>query len=91
MIQVGVTDAVATSELRTQMAVGDHAHHRHRLVARHAAGQFRIVGQHRADAHQHRVAATAQHVRRPSRRLSGDPFALAAARGDPPVQRGCEL
>ncbi len=61
-----------------QVAVGHHAHHRGRLEPGNAAGQVRVVGQHRANAGHHRVMPPAQRVGHAARRLAGDPFALAA-------------
>ena len=78
-------------ERRAQMAVGDDPHHRAGAVAGQAAGQLRIVRQHRADADHHRVMPAAQRMGRTARGLAGDPAALARPRGDPAIQRGGEL
>ncbi|MEI9992042.1 MAG: hypothetical protein WDM86_18640 [Rhizomicrobium sp.] len=44
---------------------------------RDAAGQFRIVGQSGADAHQDRVVARAQEMSEAAGLRAGDPFAVA--------------
>ena len=58
----------AGEQRRAQVAVHDHAHQRHRLGSRAMpAGQVGIVGEHGADADQHRVVPAAQRVRQAPR------------------------
>ena len=90
----GVSRAECTSRLAPGMrkrAVQHHPHRRARLHARQAAGQQRIVRQHRADPDQDGVALRAQQMHPRLRGLAGDRDRLAAGSGDLVVGRHREL
>ena len=87
----GRRDQLRAVSDRRSLAVEHDADRRALVEARQAAGQLRIVGQHRADADQDRVVRGAQQLAVGARGLAGDPAALAARGRDAPVQRGREL
>ncbi len=69
-------------------------HHPHRLAGRvtgNAASHVRVVAQHGADTHQHRIVLTAHGVRRLAGRSRGDPLAFAGMCGDAAIQGAGQL
>ena len=61
------------------------------VAAGQAAGEPRIVGAHRARAHQHGIRDVAQSMREAARRGTGDPARVAARGCDAAVERDGEL
>ena len=78
-------------ERQPQLAIEHHAHRRAVAHARQPAGQQRVVGQHGADAGEHRIARRAHEMHPRARRLAGDRRRPAAGEAGLAVGRDREL